>query len=185
MTPLIDDLRPGAYPRVAKAILLVFVALTVTSCGGSDNGSDGASTNRPELPAAVADKRDAIVAAAHAMDFDRLGTLLDPAKFSYSFGGSGDPVGYWRRLEREGHVPIIGDYLPVVLSAPFAKRGNMYVWPSVFGKPPSQWTARDRRWLSNLYSESEVRSFERLGDYLGWRVGIRRDGTWLFFVSGD
>jgi hypothetical protein len=27
--------------------------------------------------------------------------------------------------------------------------------------------------------------FEQAGSYLGWRVGIRKDGTWLFFVAGD
>jgi hypothetical protein len=137
------------------------------------------------LPRAVADKRDAIAAAAQALDYERLATLLDPATFSYSFGESGDPIGYWRRLEREGHVPILGDYLPVILRGPFAKRGDIYAWPSVYGKPPSRWTADERRWLRNLYSEPEIRAFERVGDYLGWRVGIRKDGTWLFFVAGD
>jgi hypothetical protein len=166
----------------------VALGLLLTLFGGC--GDDGrratATSGREELPTAVANKRQTIVAAAHAMDYERLGTLLDPAKFSYSFGESGDPIGYWRRLEREGHVPIIGDYLPVLLSGPWAKRGNIYVWPSVYGKPPSRWTSAERRWLRNhFYSEMEIRAFARLGDYLGWRVGIRADGTWLFFVSGD
>jgi hypothetical protein len=168
--------------------LVILCLLLVAACGTEERKSEPPTTTstRDELPAAVADKRDAIVAAAHALDYDRLATLLDPAEFSYSFGESGDPVGYWRRLEREGHVPIIGDYLPVILSAPSAKRGDIYVWPSVYGKPPSRWTAEERRWLrNNLYTEAEIRAFERLGDYLGWRVGIREDGTWLFFVSGD
>jgi hypothetical protein len=49
----------------------------------------------------------------------------------------------------------------------------------------STWTAEDRRWLMNLYTEQEIRAFERAGDYLGWRAGIRNDGKWLFFVAGD
>ena len=168
------------------AVALVLLALLLGGCGNDDErGATTTSTGAEELPAAVADKRDAIVAAAHALDYQRLESLLDPATFSYSFGERGDPIGYWRRLEREGHVPIIGDYLPLILAGPFARRGNVYVWPSVFGRPPSRWTAEERRRLRNFYSEAEIRSFERLGDYLGWRVGIRRDGTWLFFVSGD
>jgi hypothetical protein len=119
------------------------------------------------------------------MDYARLGTLLDPAHFSYSFGESGDPVGYWRRLEEVGEVPILGDYLPVLLSGPFAKKDNIYVWPRAYAKKPSEWTAEDRRWLGNFYTEQEIRGFERAGAYLGWRAGIRKDGTWLFFVEGD
>ena len=121
----------------------------------------------------------------HALDYDGLETLLDRKTFSYSFGENGDPVGYWRRLEEEGEDPILGDYLPVILGGPSAKRRDVYVWPSAYGKSPSTWTAEDRQSLRNLYTEQEIRAFERAGDYLGWRVGIRNDGKWLFFVAGD
>jgi hypothetical protein len=37
-----------------------------------------------------------------------------------------------------------------------------------------------------LYTDEEIQSMkETFGGYLGWRVGIREDGTWLYFVSGD
>jgi hypothetical protein len=163
---------------------VVLCAFLLAACG-KDQSTRTTTLTRNQLPPAVAAKRDAIVSAAHAFDYDRLETLLDSAHFSYSFGESGDPVGYWRRLEEEGEVPILGDYLPVILSAPFARRGDIYVWPSAYAKKPSEWTAEDRRWLRNFYTEKEIRGFERAGDYLGWRVGIRKDGTWLFFVSGD
>jgi hypothetical protein len=183
VTPLVDDLLPRAYRRTAKVIvLLVLVVLIVAACGESDEPR----SQKQELPTIVAEKRDAIVDAAHAMDYDRLASLLDPAKFSYSFGESGNPIGYWRRLERESHVPVIGDYLPVLLGGPFGRRGNIYVWPSVYGKKPARWTPAERRWLrNNFYDEGQIRAFERAGDYLGYRVGIREDGTWLFFVAGD
>ena len=133
----------------------------------------------------MTEKRDAIVAAANRLDYDGLGRLLDPTTFSYSFGESGDPIGYWRRLERNGEVPVVGDLLPAVLSAPTGRRANIYVWPAAHAKKPSRWTAADRRWLRSLYSASEVRRFEQAGAYLGWRAGIRRDGKWLFFIAGD
>ena len=177
--------------RAGLVASLALLAVGVAGCGfGLDSMSDsstGSSTTSASvgLPPAVAAKRDAIVTAAHAFDYDRLETLLDRKTFSYSFGESGNPVGYWRRLEDEGEVPILGDYLPVILGAPHAKRGDLYVWPSAYGKSPSKWTAEDRQWLTNLYTEQEIRAFERAGDYLGWRVGIRKDGSWLFFVAGD
>jgi hypothetical protein len=148
-----------------------------------------AETGSPErastLPPTVQETRDAIVDAARAFDYERLGTLLDPATFSYSFGESGDPVGYWQTLEQEGEVPILGDFLPVVLSMPFALQDGIYVWPSVQAKPPESWTAEDVAPLRQLYSEQEIESFRQAGGYLGWRAGIREDGTWLFFVAGD
>ena len=137
------------------------------------------------LPLPVAQTRDAIVRAAHARNYDGLEALLDPAAFSYSFGESGDPVGYWRRLEDEGEVPILGDILPTVLGTPFARQDDIYAWPSAFAREPRAWTAEDREALRLLYSPEDIASFEEAGGYLGWRVGIRADGTWLFFVAGD
>ncbi len=165
--------------------LLALLTVAAAGCAYGLDPTSSPSSTPDELPPAVAKKRDAIVVAARGFDYDRLETLLDRKTFSYSFGDSGDPVGYWRRLEEEGEVPILGDYLPVILSAPVAKRGDVYVWPSAFGKSPSTWTAKDRQWLTNLYTEQEIRAFERAGNYLGWRVGIRNDGKWLFFVAGD
>jgi hypothetical protein len=172
------------------ALVLSLLTLTVAGCGGGDEPSSGATNTsttpaEPYLPPEVAEKRDAIVAAAKSFDYDRLETLLDPKNFSYSFGESGDPVGYWRRLEEEGHVPILGDYLPLVFSAPYARKQDTFVWPSAHAKKPADWTDEDRQWLTNLYTEQEIRQFERAGSYLGYRAGIRADGTWLFFVAGD
>jgi predicted lipid-binding transport protein (Tim44 family) len=162
--------------------------LLAAGCGSGDEPEPAGQTTttaREELPPAVAEKHEAIVDAAHALDYDTLRTLLDPKTFSYSFGEKGDPVGYWRRQEEEGEVPILGDYLPVVLGTPFAKVDDVYVWPRAYAKEPEDWTAEDRESLTNLYSPEEIKQFERAGSYLGWRAGIREDGTWLFFVSGD
>ncbi|MEK6274968.1 MAG: hypothetical protein AABM30_06460 [Actinomycetota bacterium] len=170
-------------------LLLVLLASGAAGCGSEEPAAGPASstpTTAPEtLPPAVATKKEAIVSAAKALDYDRFESLLDRKTFSYSFGESGDPVGYWRRLEDEGEVPILGDYLPVVFSAPYARKGDTYVWPTAYAKSPSSWTAEDRRWLMNFYTEAEIRGFERAGAYLGWRAGIREDGKWLFFVAGD
>jgi hypothetical protein len=139
-----------------------------------------------ELPAAVAETRDAILAAARARDYDGLEALLDPATFSYSFGEDGDPIGYWRNLEKEGHVPVLGDILPIVLGTPFAKQDDIYVWPSAAAKEAPDWTEDDLESMRALYTDEEIESMrETLGGYLGWRVGIREDGTWLYFVAGD
>jgi hypothetical protein len=171
---------------------LVLALLMLLTVGCGENGDSSAigtnsSTALAEnaLPAPVAEKKEAIVAAAKSFDYDGLETLLDPKTFSYSFGESGDPVGYWRRLEEEGHVPILGDYLPVILGSPHAIRDDIYVWPSAYGKKPSTWTEEDRQALASFYTEQEMEQFEKADEYLGYRIGIRKDGTWIFFVAGD
>jgi hypothetical protein len=165
------------------------LTLSAVGCGGGDEPASGTSPSTTPageaLPAPVEEKREAIAGAAQALDYDRLEELLDPEDFSYSFGESGDPIGYWRRLEEEAETPILGDRLPTVLNGPWAKRGDVYVWPSVHGEPPSEWTAEERRWLRNLYSAEEIEQFEKADGYLGYRAGIRKDGTWIFFVAGD
>jgi hypothetical protein len=189
--------------RAAVAAIAALVA-ALAACGGAEEAepsrptpsepatavetqpAEGA-TSGPilSLPRAVQETRDAIVEAAHAFDYERLETLLDPATFSYSFGESGDPVGYWQTLEEEGEVPILGDILPVVLSMPFAEQDGIYVWPSVQANTPESWTEEDIAPLRQLYTDEEIDSFRQAGGYLGWRAGIREDGTWLFFVAGD
>ena len=37
----------------------------------------------------------------------------------------------------------------------------------------------------NLYDDAAIRAFRKNGAYIGYRVGIREDGTWVFFVAGD
>lgn len=171
-------------------LVLLLLTLTATGCGGNgDSSASGTTTSTTPaenaLPEPVEKKREAIASAAQALDYDGLEKLLDTKNFTYSFGKSGDPIGYWRRLEEEAEVPVLGDRLPTVLSGPSARRGDVYVWPSVHSEPPSEWTAEERQWLRNLYSEQEIKQFERAGGYLGYRAGIRKDGTWLFFVAGD
>jgi hypothetical protein len=138
-----------------------------------------------ELPAAVAQTREAILTAARARDYEGLEALLDPATFSYSFGESGDPVGYWQELESEGHVPIFGDIIPLVLSTAFEELDGIYVWPGAAAKEPSDWTEEDVDSMRVFFTDEEIESFREFGGYLGWRIGIREDGTWLYFVSGD
>jgi hypothetical protein len=145
----------------------------------------GTDATAAALPPVVPEARDAIITAAHARDYAALEALLDPGTFSYSFGEGGDPIGYWRGLEEEGEVPILGDILPTVLSMHVAKMDGTYVWPAAHAKDPSAWTEDDLADLRLLYSDDDIRSFEEIGGYLGYRVGIREDSTWLYFIAGD
>jgi hypothetical protein len=169
-TEIVEALTVGAGP----AGELVVLDATRTD----DLTDDG-------LPSAVADTRQAIYRGAVTHDYKALRSLLDPASFSYSFGESGDPIGYWREQE-EAEVPLLGDILPVVLHTRFGKTDDIYMWPSAAAKEASEWTEEDLEGMRQAGSTDEdIRSYEQYGGYTGWRAGIRADGTWLFFIAGD
>lgn len=139
-----------------------------------------------ELPFPVAEKRDAIVAAARARDYDALAALVDPKQFTYSFGGPfpGGPAAYWReaaRSESRDPLPI----LAAVLALPYTKDGELYIWPFAYDRNPKTLTPAERRQLSAVATERELESWATAGSYYGWRVGITADGRWTFFVAGD
>jgi hypothetical protein len=138
------------------------------------------------LPSVVAQKREAIYKAGVRHDYETLETLLDPATFSYSFGEEGDPIEYWRRQEK-AEIPILGDILSRVMHTRFGLNEDIYVWPSAAAKLPQDWTEADVEGMREAgYTDRDIRAFEeQVGGYAGWRVGIRADGTWLYFISGD
>jgi hypothetical protein len=144
-----------------------------------------ASEAEVAIPGRVAETRDAILGAAQARDFQALRALIPNEGFTFSFGGETNPIAYWKRLESEGHVPVFGDILPMVLGTEPGFDRGVFVWPAQAVEDPAEWDEQDIEALSAIHAEEDVRSFQEAGLYLGWRVGIDRDGTWIFFVAGD
>jgi hypothetical protein len=138
-----------------------------------------------EIPEAVLDTRQAILDAAQALDWGALRELIPDRGFTFSFGGHRDPIQYWRELESEGHVPVLGDILPTVLGTEPGRSRGVYIWPSQAAEDPADWDEQDLEALRQIHTEEDIRSFQEIGLYVGWRVGIDRDGTWVFFVAGD
>jgi hypothetical protein len=165
-------------PSEMIEVLTVRSGLIVDARRTDDPADDG-------LPGAVTEKREKIYRAAVTQDYVALRSLLDPETFSYSFGESGDPIGYWREQE-QAEVPLLADILPAVLHTRFGKTEDIYMWPSAAAKEPADWTEADVEAMREAGStDEEIRSFEQFGGYTGWRAGIRADGTWLFFIAGD
>jgi hypothetical protein len=138
------------------------------------------------LPEQVTATREAILAAVRAADWEEgLRALIPETGFTFSFGGERDPIAYWRKLESVGHVPVIGDILPMVLGTePGPVRGG-YIWPAQAAEDPADWDQDDLTALRQIHADEDIRSFQAAGTYLGWRVVIARDGTWTAFVAGD
>lgn len=138
-----------------------------------------------ELPPAVADKRAAIAQAAMACDYEALEALAGDDRFTFSFGASNDAADFWRSREDAGEEVL--STLVRLLALPFTRSeaggdGRLYAWPSAHTENP---TSRDWKLLRGIYDRGEIESFQRMGSYLGYRVGIDGDGEWRFFVAGD
>jgi hypothetical protein len=168
-----------AAPSEMVEALVVRSGMVVDATRIDDPTDDG-------LPLAVAAMRQQIYKAAVTHDFESLGSLIDPATFGYSIGEEGDPIGYWRRQE-QAEIPLLGDVLPTILHTRFGMHEGIYLWPSATSKLASEWTEADVQSMREAgYDDGDIRSFEQaVGGYAGWRVGIRADGNWLSFISGD
>jgi spore germination protein GerM len=159
------------------------------SCSGGVAGSE--LVEQSGLPAAVAEKRAAVFAAAIACDWPTLQSLLG-AGFSYTFGIDTDPIAYWQEREAAGDQVMY--YLAELLNRPFATLEaeggpSYYTWPSAFAGEWSAVPEADRRALLPLYDDADLVSFSEFGGYYGYRIGIvdggADGGIWVYFIAGD
>ncbi|TCJ24374.1 hypothetical protein [Nocardioides jejuensis] len=138
------------------------------------------------LPPAVATTWQQIVDAAAACDLSALEALGADAITSY---GDKQGITNLRRWEREGDGKL-GVLLKVMATTsgvgPDLGGVRFYGWPALSVRHTwSPLTSAERAELETFQKPSEVASFEEMQMYYGWRVGIRSDGTWLYFVAGD
>ncbi len=136
------------------------------------------------LPAAVEEKRVALLEAAEAEDYDALAALAAPG-FRYTFGSpvEGGPAAYWRELEASGDDRPL-DALATILDLPYVLSQGYYVWPWAYAVADSgDLSAHERALLAPLGGPEQL--FAPSTGYLGWRAGIAPDGSWTYFVAGD
>jgi hypothetical protein len=141
----------------------------------------GAAASAPVgIPTAVEATRAAIASAAETHDLAALRRLIPAQGFAYSFGGPypGGAIAYWQHLEKTSSLRPFTT-LARIMRLPYSLRQGHYVWPFAYGTPKSELTAYERAVLGNLVTSYVGQ------DYYGWRSGLRPDGTWAFFLSGD
>lgn len=136
----------------------------------------------PELPAAVAEVREAIAAAAVACDYERLQELAleQGTGFTFSYGAETSAADFWGGAEERGEEVLR------ILVETLRQEGHLYqgnwVWPTAYTDAP---TDEDWQALAGIYPQEQIDSFRESGSFLGYRVGITPAGDWQFFVAGD
>lgn len=178
-------------------IIAVIVAIVFLARGMNSNvppAKENPNTNNEELvytpeaglPEAVEAKRKAIWDAAENRSYEELAALADPS-ISYTFGGAYESgfVEYLRQYdERDQNVDLFMR-IQELLAQPYYKQANIYAWPAVFGKSALDWTSEDIEMVKKIATDAEIEGYRGYGSYIGHRIGIRDDGTWIFFIAGD
>ncbi len=161
------------------------VTTPAVQCSATGQPTPGPVTG---LPAAVAAKRDAVIVAALACDFDTLESLADP-NFRVSFGGGGfDLLIEWETQGR-GQLGTLVKLLDTThVRQEFTEPGipPYYTWPAAFDY--DTWEEIPQPLLDELltiYTTEELEMISEFGSYAGWRTGFTEDGSWMFFIAGD
>jgi hypothetical protein len=180
--------------RRVKRIGVVLASVALLVLGGAAGWFGSREIQDPETvtdtttvtrTATVAASDPGLLGAAEGRDYEALRSLVPATGFEYTFGSPapGGPIAYWQDLERTtAQRPL--DALAKVLRMPYTLSRGLYVWPFAYSVASSDdLTAHERELLAPLGPLESV--FVEGTGYLGWRAGIRPDGTWVFFVAGD
>jgi hypothetical protein len=136
------------------------------------------------MPTEVAAARDFLLDAALRCDEQLLFTAIEESEmFNYSFGSTGDPIGYWWELEEAGEEPFLRLAQVLSTTPSTLDDGDLCVWPQVHTGRAEDTT--DVAWDELTWLEDPETTRSAGEGYLDWRVGITADGQWRFFVRGD
>ncbi len=132
--------------------------------------------------------------AARLCDWGALDILIGDRPISVTFGEPpADPVSWLRDAEERGEQPMWWLARTLQLPASPGRASEVepgtaapWVWPSAFAA--ESWEAvpeADRQALLEVYDQEDLAGYAEFGGFIGYRVGIDADGSWLFFVAGD
>jgi hypothetical protein len=149
-------------------------------------------TDLAQLPAPVARTRERILAAARSGELSRLVAVMTSGEtlpiFSQSSGQ--DPITYWRTNFPDSDGLEILATLIDILDSGFVRVDEgtpqeMYVWPYFARVSLKTLTAAQKVDLFKIVTGSDYKDMLNAGSYNFFRVGIGRDGSWRFFVTGN
>lgn len=137
------------------------------------------------LPQVVENKRQEIYQAAQIRDYKKLASAA-ASSFSYSFGPEADGgFGMFIKNQDENNNKKSFDIISSLLKLPYALEDDIYVWPAVFVKSSEEWTNEDLNMLRQIASEEEIKGYREFGAYVGYRIGINKNGDWVYYIAGD
>ncbi len=126
--------------------------------------------------------------AALRCDEQLLATAASESNTTLTFGGT-DPYEFFGLPDEDDEYATIVTLLTELPHAAEAddSQPGIFVWPRV---ATGDWADADEAWQevvdAGLLTQQEANQMRAAGSgYLGWRIGIRGDGNWMYFVAGD
>jgi len=145
------------------------------------------------LPEAVRKTHARLISAASRADLEALRALIGTGDnaTTLSIGGlEGDPIEFLKETSGDADGYEVLAILLEVLEAGFVHvdagtESEMYVWPYFFTWPFEKLTPQMKIELFRILTAGDVQDSADFGGYIFYRVGIRPNGQWDFFVAGD
>lgn len=178
--------------------LLAASILTIGLCFAANAQEAGwpevvVSRDLSQLPAPVAEKREALIAAALTGDIEQLRPIVEAQASppTVSYGGPDDAVDYLKEQSADGDGIEALAILLDLLEAPYAifDAGSdtpSYVWPYLaVVEDLSALTPAEEVDAYRILSHDQFSELVELEAWYYWRVYIGKDGEWQAFVAGD
>ena len=150
-------------------------------CNPSTIASPNSTEWMTEADQAVTDTWEELRDLAATCEWEQLSDLAEQDQTSLSFGGQIRLAKLWVLDAASGFDT--GKSLIDVTSVAPARTTDGWIWPAVAS------TNADADWQvlldAGVLTEQEVAAMKEFGGYIGYRVGIADDGTWLFGIAGD
>lgn len=146
-----------------------------------------------KLPEPVRRMRELILETAKKGDVEKLRSLigLGETATTLSIGGlEGDPIKYLKEASGDNEGFEILAILIEVLEAGYVhvdegEDDELYIWPYFFAWPLEKLTPEMKVELFRILTAGDVEDSQNFGGYVFYRVGIKPNGQWSFFVAGD
>lgn len=141
-----------------------------------------------EVPDDVRATAEFLLDAALRCDEQLLATAASESNTTLTFGDTG-PYEFFGLPDEENEYATMVTLLtrlPHAAEADDSKPG-IVVWPRV---ATGDWADSDEAWQevvdAGLVTQQLADEMRAAGSgYMGWRIGIRGDGHWMYFVAGD
>ena len=146
-----------------------------------------------KLPKPVLRMRKLILEAARQGEIEKLRSLIGSGETAtnLSLGElEGDPIDHLKSLsgDNEG-LEILGILIEILemgyVHLDAGTDDELYVWPYFFSWPINSLTAEQKVEMYTVLTAGDVEDSVNFGGYIFYRAGIKPDGSWKFFVSGD
>jgi hypothetical protein len=147
-----------------------------------------------ELPRAVAEVREAMLAAVESGQIEELRQVYDMSDDKPDIGAppKTDPIAHWKSVSGDSQGRDVLAALSLLLDTGYVavprgadiENNQHYVWPYFAELPLRQLTPRQEVELLRLVPAGVAREMKEKGKYTHWRLVIGADGTWQAFRKG-